>query len=80
MIINTDPDAYVPISNVRICPFHLKNAGVPYAGCTCSASYGQRRATESEYRERRRKRLVEKRAWLLEALAEIEAELQDVGK
>lgn len=56
MIIHHDPDEWVSVSDSHACDFHVANPGVSYAGCTCSSSYGQRRATPEEYAAAKAKR------------------------
>lgn len=61
MIIYHDPDAWVPVSETTTCEYHRLHPGKPWPGCMCSASFGSRRATPEEYRERRARRLAERR-------------------
>ena len=48
MLIEYNPDEWEIISEVHTCQFHKNNPGVSWAGCTCSASYSQRKKTELE--------------------------------
>lgn len=43
MIVYWNPDEWETFSEHHTCPFHRRNPGVPWAGCTCSGSYGMRR-------------------------------------
>jgi hypothetical protein len=57
-----NPDDYVATSSYYACPFHRQNPDIAsYAGCTCSASWGTRPATDEERAENRRRRLDRER-------------------
>ena len=75
MLIEHDPDRYVPMVTQTICGYHKRNPGIPYPGCTCSTTFTTRETTTEEYRERRRKRLSARREALRRELASINAEL-----
>lgn len=47
MIIIHDP-YQVPVMESSTCPFHQKNPGVAFAGCTCHGSYFLRPMTAEE--------------------------------
>ena len=61
MIIPYNPDDYVAESSKTTCPFHKKYPEFTYAGCSCSSSYGQRRATPEERKENKKRRLEKER-------------------
>lgn len=48
MLVHHDDDEWEAVSSHRTCGFHKLQPGMPYAGCTCSSSYGQRRRTPGE--------------------------------
>jgi hypothetical protein len=75
MLIHSDPDAWMPISEHHTCLFHKDNPGKPFAGCTCSGMIGHRPATEEERAENRRRRLERELADAERALASIRAQL-----
>jgi hypothetical protein len=72
MIIQRDPDEWVPDTSSTTCEFHKIHPRENFAGCTCSLSYSLRRATLEEYREKRTKRLHLEREKLIEDLKEID--------
>lgn len=43
-----DPDEWEPDISHSTCPWHKANPGKPFAGCTCSASYGMKRRDPAE--------------------------------
>lgn len=51
-----------PTSSVHTCPFHERNPGKSYAGCTCSASFGWEEKPMSEWTE-------DERGWYFATLA-----------
>ena len=55
MIIDYDPDDYETIREINTCAFHKKHPKMLYAGCTCSASYSQRKKTDLETKENKLK-------------------------
>lgn len=61
MLIHSDPDSQVPTSERTTCDYHKAHPGEPWAGCTCSASFGVRQATPEEKKERRHARLMKRR-------------------
>lgn len=70
-----DPDSEVTVVESTTCDFHKENPGKQTPFCMCSLSVGTRKATPEEYRERRRKRLTERREELRAELAGIDFEL-----
>lgn len=48
MLIHHDPDEYEGVSSSHTCSFHQRNPGKPYAGCTCSVSWGLKRRDSAE--------------------------------
>lgn len=51
MQIHFDPDDYEMVGDRRVCSWHQKHPGQPYAGCTCSFSSGlQLRSPEDRAR------------------------------
>jgi hypothetical protein len=52
-----DPDDYVSFFDQHTCRFHEIAPGEPYAGCTCSTDWGQRKATPEEREANRKSRL-----------------------
>lgn len=57
MLVHYDPDNYEYVMTAHTCAFHEVNPGVPYAGCTCSASGGQKlRSSEEIFAIKARKR------------------------
>jgi hypothetical protein len=54
-----DPDDYVTETKSHTCEFHKRTPWEQSAGCTCSFSMGQRRATPEEKQENIRRRLAE---------------------
>ena len=50
MLIQHDPDEFKTVITGRTCSFHQSNPGKPYAGCTCSSSYGSVRRPLEEVR------------------------------
>ena len=42
MLIIYNPDEQETISEIRTCGYHKQYPGIPWAGCTCFASYSQR--------------------------------------
>jgi hypothetical protein len=70
MLINHDPDRYMVEIKSTTCPFHKANPGKPFAGCTCSTSYGQvERSPEEVAAIKRAKRLAREEQILAEAAA-----------
>jgi hypothetical protein len=50
MLIAYDPDEFESVSTYETCAFHKQYPGKPdWAGCTCSASFTQRRRAPEEY-------------------------------
>lgn len=76
MIINYDPDDWVTEHYHRTCLFHQKHHSEPYAGCTCSADYSQRRATPEERRANTYRRLSKEVPSLRATLKAKERELE----
>lgn len=48
MQIHYDPDEFELVFSHSTCAFHEINPGEPFAGCTCSGGYTQRRREASE--------------------------------
>ena len=48
MIPYENPDDWVSVSEHHPCPFHKIAPGESYPGCTCSGSFGRRKATPEE--------------------------------
>lgn len=76
MFIPYDPDEWVSCFEHTVCDFHQKHPSKQFAGCTCSASFGQRKATPEEYRANRKKRLEERLIELREELTSVETALK----
>lgn len=36
------------VQTVNVCPFHVANPGIVYAGCSCSSSYTLKRKTKRD--------------------------------
>jgi len=63
MILYHDTIDMVPHHEHTTCPFHQRHPGKLFAGCTCSSTFGYRKATPEERRknlERARKEIQEK--------------------
>ncbi len=43
-----DPDEFEPAIVHHTCAFHKLNPGAPWAGCTCSTSFSQKRRPAEE--------------------------------
>jgi hypothetical protein len=70
VIIHYDPDRYRTEVKSHTCAFHEAQPGVPYAGCTCSASYGSvERPPEEVAVIKRAKRIAHEERILAEAAA-----------
>ena len=48
MIIHVDTIGTVPTFEHTTCGFHKHHPGKSFAGCSCSASFGRRKATDAE--------------------------------
>jgi hypothetical protein len=48
MLIHHDPDEWENVHGGTVCAYHQSNPGKPYAGCCCSAYFGQRRRDPAE--------------------------------
>ena len=48
MYVHYDPDEFKAVGSQHTCSFHKANPGKPYAGCTCSASWGSVRRPPEE--------------------------------
>jgi len=48
MLVHHDSDEWEGVSSHHTCSFHKRNPGTPYAGCTCSGSYGLKRRDPAE--------------------------------
>lgn len=75
MIIHYDPDEWVTESDKTVCSYHQRYPGRPYAGCTCSASWGQRRATTEERKTNKIKRLKARHTELKQETWDVLADL-----
>lgn len=60
MLIIHDPDEWVTEHSHRTCEHHKREPwDTGWPGCTCSSSFGQRRATPEEREENIRRRKAE---------------------
>lgn len=80
MLTVVDPDRYVSVAESHTCPFHRREPGTSFAGCTCRHSFGSRLASPEEYLRNRRNRLVQRRLALKEELDRIDDELGPTDK
>lgn len=48
MLMFHDPDEFETVSEYRICGYHAEWPGRTYAGCTCTASFSQRRRSPED--------------------------------
>lgn len=71
MQIHLDSDEYEATHDTTTCRFHRLNPGVAYAGCTCSASFGQRRRSNDEIAEIKKRKQKEREDSILAAADEI---------
>ena len=74
-MIHYDPAEWVTVTESTTCSYHRKNPGKTYASCTCSASWGQRRATPEEYKEQKIAQLEKRAESLQEELHSVLLEL-----
>jgi len=56
MYIIHNPDDYVSVSTHLPCAFHIKYPDLTFAGCTCTSSFGLRKATPEEKIENEKRR------------------------
>lgn len=52
-----DPDGTVVEAGSKQCPFHQKYPEFDYSGCTCSGSWGLRKASPAERAANKKRRL-----------------------
>ncbi len=71
MQIHYDPNEWVTESGYNPCEFHKNRPGANYAGCTCSGSISQVRASDEVIKERRAKYQQEHDAAILREADEI---------
>lgn len=73
MLIYHDPDEWETVTTFTPCAFHEKNPGVPFAGCCCQGSVGQRMRDPEEAKALKAKRVRDEEDRILVAADAIRA-------
>ena len=68
-----DPDMYEYAGETHTCAYHKQHPGAPWAGCTCSASYGQKLRPRAEYEAIRDRKIREEEDRVLAQAERIKA-------